>query len=73
MSEEKKSDAVKEVLEKTHDQVDLADESKRIRLAREHAGFMWWISATFGQLNVDHFRAIIDGKNLMLAKKRSKD
>ena len=40
MSEEKKSDAVKEVLEKTHDQVDLADESKRIRLAMEHAGFM---------------------------------
>lgn len=70
---DKKEDKVAEVLQKTHDQVGHADEGKKIHYAKEHAGFFGWMTSNFGKLSSENFRTMIEGKNLMLAKKRSKE
>jgi len=73
MTDKQPKNEVSKLLNKTHEQVWLAPEEKKIQFAKENAGFVGWIAASLGQLRPEHFRAMIEGKNLMVQKKKNKE
>lgn len=62
--------SVRDILQKTNQQIELLDDEKKMEYARQMAGFQWLKSAFLGQLGIKEFRTIIEGKRLISQKRQ---
>lgn len=63
--------SVKDILSKTNQQVGLLDDEKKMAFAQDMAGFAGLKAAFTGQLGVQEFRTIIEGKRLLAQHRRN--
>ncbi|MCB9807082.1 hypothetical protein H6768_04310 [Candidatus Peribacteria bacterium] len=64
--------SVRDILSKTNQQVGLLDDKKKMQFALDMAGFSGLRAAFTGQLGVQEFRTIIEGKRLLAQNARNK-
>ena len=60
--------SIRDILNKTNQQVGLLDDDKKMQYAREMGWFAGLRAAFFGQLGVREFKMIVEGRRLISQK-----
>lgn len=62
--------SVKDILSKTNQQFGLLDDDRKMKYANEMSGWKGWRMAFTGQLSLNDFRTIVEGKRLLQKTKQ---